>query len=189
MKISAIRTFSVKNQINFKQHEDDEYVYVPLVWNDEVDTYQSSKKPSVEPVSNGNSDSKFKKVKKGLAWIGGGIVAAPTVVESTAKTVEKTITSTEVSFNNSVDSLARMRDKTQQLFHKNKQEQAAQVSHDNAHEESGDNDYSEHIANSGDEHHFSDVNSDEHDSYDEYSEDQDFDPNTDIDPDDINEDF
>lgn len=118
------------DNINFKRDiKEDEYVHVPLIWDDTEDEFIKStaqapkqpEQPGYKAKTQENNGSKFSKFKKTAAYIGGGVVAAPTVVTSTIKSYSNAIKENKESIESGMESLAEIKDNAKRIFHKNEQ--------------------------------------------------------------------
>lgn len=120
-------------KVNFKaQNNEDEYVYVPLIWDNEsydsVEFSDSAVRNQNGANSNGvqgttpqgGKSSRFKKIATGAAGTVGTVTLIPAGIEKVAKTVENTVTTTKDSINNTVDSIAEIKEHTRAVFHKDK---------------------------------------------------------------------
>ncbi len=133
MKINPVSIISNNiYKVNFKaQNNDDEYVYVPLIWDDEkfdsvefsTNQQNSQAQPRDQistPTIGNNQGSKFKKFATKAAGTVGTLTLVPAGVEKVVKGVENTVTSTKDSINNTMDSVAEIKDHARTLFHKDK---------------------------------------------------------------------
>ncbi len=126
-----------RHNTNFKRDiKEDEYVHVPLIWDNTPDefiksTAQTSKateQPAYNAKTQENSGSKFSKFKKNATYIGGGLIAAPTVITSTVKSYSNAIKENKESIESGMESLAEIKDNAKRIFHKNEQNKTEDVS-------------------------------------------------------------
>src|SRR5699024_6264962 len=116
--------------------KEDEYVHVPLIWDNTPDefiksTAQTSKateQPAYNAKTQENSGSKFSKFKKNATYIGGGLIAAPTVITSTVKSYSNAIKEKKEAIESGMESLAEIKDNAKRIFHKNEQNKTEDVS-------------------------------------------------------------
>ena len=111
MKINSVSMINNNvYKVNFKaqNNDNDEYVYVPLIWdNEEFDSVEFSTNPQnsqvqsqpwsqpSNPTTRNNQGSKFKKYATNAAKTIGTITLVPAGVEKVAKDVNNTITATK----------------------------------------------------------------------------------------------
>lgn len=113
-----------KNNICFKGNiKEDEYVNVPLIWNESEDKFlrqngSQNKAPVYNSEKQNKEVSKFGKFKKTAAYVGGGIVAAPTVVSSTVRSYSDAINSSKDSVESGMETLGEIKEKAKEIFHK-----------------------------------------------------------------------
>ncbi len=152
MKINPITMISNNvYKVNFKaQNNDDEYVYVPLIWdNENYDSVEFSKPqnqrqpqnetpPESQPGNpqNANQGSKFKKIATKAAGAIGTVTLVPAGIEKVAKGVENTVTNTKDSINNTMDSVAEIKEHARSLFHKDKAQESVNTPEHTEHTES-----------------------------------------------------
>ena len=126
-----------RHNTNFKRDiKEDEYVHVPLIWDNTPDefiksTAQTSKateQPAYNAKTQENSGSKFSKFKKNATYIGGGLIAAPTVITSTVKSYSNAIKENKEAIESGMESLAEIKDNAKRIFHKNEQNKTEDVS-------------------------------------------------------------
>ena len=126
-----------RHNTNFKRDiKEDEYVHVPLIWDNTPDefiksTAQTSKateQPACNAKTQENSGSKFSKFKKNATYIGGGLIAAPTVITSTVKSYSNAIKENKEAIESGMESLAEIKDNAKRIFHKNEQNKTEDVS-------------------------------------------------------------
>lgn len=126
-----------RHNTNFKRDiKEDEYVNVPLIWDNTPDefiksTAQTSKateQPAYNAKTQENSGSKFSKFKKNATYIGGGLIAAPTVITSTVKSYSNAIKENKEAIESGMESLAEIKDNAKRIFHKNEQNKTEDVS-------------------------------------------------------------
>ena len=126
-----------RHNTNFKRDiKEDEYVHVPLIWDNTPDefiksTAQTSKateQPAYNAKTQENSGSKFSKFKKNSTYIGGGLIAAPTVITSTVKSYSNAIKENKEAIESGMESLAEIKDNAKRIFHKNEQNKTEDVS-------------------------------------------------------------
>ena len=126
-----------RHNTNFKRdNKEDEYVHVPLIWDNTPDefiksTAQTSKateQPAYNAKTQENSGSKFSKFKKNATYIGGGLIAAPTVITSTVKSYFNAIKENKEAIESGMESLAEIKDNAKRIFHKNEQNKTEDVS-------------------------------------------------------------
>jgi len=125
------------DNINFKRDiKEDEYVHVPLIWDDTEDEFIKStaqapkqpEQPGYKAKTQENNGSKFSKFKKNATYIGGGLIAAPTVITSTVKSYSNAIKENKESIESGMESLAEIKDNAKRIFHKNEQNKTEDVS-------------------------------------------------------------
>ncbi|MCM1339421.1 MAG: hypothetical protein NC191_07100 [Muribaculaceae bacterium] len=200
MKINPITMISNNvYKVNFKaaNNNDDEYVYVPLIWdNESYDSVDFSKTqgqnqqgntPTGAPQGNQpanpnsqNQGSRFKRFATKAAGAVGTVTLVPAGIEKVAKGVENTVTSTKDSINNTMDSVAEIKDHARTLFHKDKPQDSTIAQTTDTHTESllaGETPVQDHrdfdqIHQNNDEHGLIDDIADDHDhDYDNTNQD------------------
>lgn len=127
MKINQISSSfnSTNNRIYFKARDnEEEYVYIPLVWETESDTYQSTMRPQENPSdqtqTSQKNPSKFRKITGGVITTVGTVSVLPSAIEGGAKSIAHTVDSVKDSVKSSVDSIQEIRDYTRTKLGKNK---------------------------------------------------------------------
>lgn len=134
MRINPISLASSNiHRVNFNaRNDDDEYVYVPLIWDKEdYDSVEFSNKPqnSQNSIPLAGTDtapkkgSKFKKIATGAAGAFGTVTLLPEGVKKVATSVEDAAVSTKDSINNTIDAFAEVKDHVRELKNKDKTEQ------------------------------------------------------------------
>lgn len=135
------------HRVNFRGgNREDEYIYVPLIWGDDDydsvefsnpqnprDTQRqnagnSQNQPNANqgtssgtpltPVNDANQGPRFKKFATRVAGTVGTVTLVPTGIEQVAKGVERSVVSTKDSINNTIDSIAEIKEHTKAAFHK-----------------------------------------------------------------------
>lgn len=123
MRVSFSNVVS-NHKIGFKRDiKEEEYVNVPLIWNESEDKFlRQSGSQSKPPVYNSENPekegSKFGKFKKTAAIVGGGVVAAPTVVSSTVRAYSDAIKNSKESVESGMETLGEIKEKAKEIFHK-----------------------------------------------------------------------
>jgi len=117
-------------KVNFKaKNNDDEYVYVPLIWDNENSDsveisnsghqYQSNNPTTPQNTSqDSTSNSGFKKFTRRAVGTVGTITLLPEGIKKVAKTIDNTVVDVKDSINNTIDSVAEIREHTRAVFHK-----------------------------------------------------------------------
>jgi len=117
MRINPITMFNNNAyRVNFKAGNEEEYVYVPLIWDKEdYDSAEFSNKP--QELQNGTQPantnvtkkqgSKFKRFAAGAAGTVGTVTLLPGGVEKVAKDMETSVVATKDSLNNTIDAIPK----------------------------------------------------------------------------------
>lgn len=143
MKINPILPKTL-SRISFKSDNEDEYVYVPLVWN-ESDSYQCSYKDKKSDKSQESPKEKTKPKFKLKKWattitstvgaatiIPAGVENAVKTVDGTLKKIENTLEESKNSINNTLDSINDIKEHARQVFNLHpKQTESKQMNDDN----------------------------------------------------------
>lgn len=124
MKVQFLNN-TLRYNFNFKS-SNDEYVTIPLIWDDQEDQFinttqrssANSNQPNLNSETTGAKASKFSKFKKTAAIIGGGAVAAPTVVSSTIKSYSDAIKDSKEAIKDTMNDIREIKEHAKEIFRK-----------------------------------------------------------------------
>lgn len=124
MKINPISVHKLFTGFNFKR--DDEYIDIPLIWDDETldsfeysDSSANTNSAANRPAASNNQTSPFTKLNKyksAATKIGGTLLVAPTAAASVADTVETSLAKTAESLKNSSQSIKEIKEEAQNIL-------------------------------------------------------------------------